>query len=80
MCVGHVFLVFFFIIWGFLRFIFRTLYDSCMFVVIYLLGRVPETNSCIAWKIGGPGISRDYYYSMEMEEVYLLFRQYLEDF
>ena len=63
-----------------MRYIVRTLYDGFMFLIVYCLGRVPENDTCIAWKIGGPGISRNFYFSMEVEDVYMLFRQHLEEF
>ena len=43
-----------------------------MYLVVKKLGRVPITDTKIAWKIGGFGISRNYYYSIEEEDIILL--------
>jgi hypothetical protein len=43
---------------------FRTFTDSIMLFIIGKLGRTPSRDTSIARKISGPGMSRDYFYSI----------------
>lgn len=42
----------------------RTFTDGIMLVIIGKLGRTPSRDTAIARKISGPGMSRNYYYSI----------------
>lgn len=57
---------------------FRTLTDAIMLLVFSKLGRTPSRNTAIAKKISGPGMSRNYFYSINEEDVYVLTQAALE--
>ena len=54
--------------------------DCLMIVIIYLLGREPQSNSLVAWKISGPGVTLDYFNQVELEDLFVSVRAYLEKF
>lgn len=58
--------------------LFRTLTDTIMLCFIGCLGRTPSTDSSIARKISGPGMSRNYYFSIAEADVYVLTQSVLE--
>ncbi|CAD8119201.1 unnamed protein product [Paramecium sonneborni] len=68
----------FMIIFGHFRYVFRSLYDCLMILFVKCLGRVPATENWLAWKISGPGISRQYYFTIKNEEVLILVAGKLE--
>lgn len=70
--VIHFVLAILFVIWGIIRFFTRTLYDSMTFVFLKMFARVPGIDTSMAWKIGGPGVGRTYFYSIEDEDFILL--------
>lgn len=43
---------------------FRIITDTFMYSVFKLLARTPARDTAVAWKISGPGLSRNYYLSM----------------
>jgi len=46
------------------QFLLRTFTDCIMLCLISTCGRTPSNNSAIATKISGPGMSRQYYMSI----------------
>ena len=58
---------------------FRTLTDLIMLVIFKKLGRTPSHNTAIAKKISGPGMSRNYFFSINEEDVYVLTQAALEE-
>jgi hypothetical protein len=55
-----------------LRHIWSTISDFIMFNIIKLLARTPNHDTKIAWKISGPGMSRQYYDAIREEDIYIL--------
>lgn len=75
--LGHVFFLTFFYpfltmligIFGFLRYSLRLLYDNFFFyVIIKPLAKIPERDTNLARKISGPGISKNLFYSLKIED------------
>jgi hypothetical protein len=54
--------------------------DAVFFQCVKRLGRVPISDTKIAWKTGGIGIGRSYFLSMEEEDIVLMFYSELERF
>lgn len=59
--VYHPLLAFIFLMWGLLRITTKTIVDLIMFGFIKCCGRSPVRDTKIAWRVSGPGLSRDYY-------------------
>ena len=83
--IGTIFLLFgqpiaaiflFFI--GLLRMIFRFCYDCFMFIIVWIFAKVPVSDSFLAWKISGPGLSRQYYNHIEIGDALTLVHAELE--
>lgn len=75
----------FIVIYAIIHTNFRSLTDCIMLCIIRCCGRTPSNNSSIATKISGPGMSRNYYMSINEEDVYILTqaemeRLYMEQF
>jgi hypothetical protein len=45
------------------------LYDLFFYSIFKCLGKVPETNNCIAWLISGPGLFRERYYDIKNKDI-----------
>ena len=52
-----------------MHFILRYIYDLFFYCIFKCLGKVPETDNCMAWKIGGPGLFRDRYYDIKNRDI-----------
>lgn len=52
--------------------IMRTFTDAVMLCFMGCLGRTPSRDTSIAKKISGPGMSRNYFYSIAEQDVYIL--------
>lgn len=63
---------------GYMKHGFRTAYDAVMFGLIKAFARSPVTDSGMAWKIAGPGISDTYYQSIKSTDIYVLVLAELE--
>lgn len=63
---------------GIIRMILRFMYDIFMFAIIYIFAKVPVSDSFLAWKISGPGLTRKYYNSMDVGEALTLIHAHLE--
>ena len=59
----------FFLIYSQIHFILRYFYDLFFLTIFKCLGRVPETNNCIAWVVGGPGLFRNRYYDLKNKDI-----------
>ena len=69
---------FFTFLYCLLQQLFRRLLDKIMMTIFKHLGRTPSRNTMIAKKISGPGMSKDFYMSINEEDVYVLMRSNLE--
>lgn len=78
MLIIHPILALLMFISSFIRFIGRTIYDKFMYCIISCCGRSPVRDTAIAWKISGPGLSRQYFQSIREEDVYILMVAELE--
>ncbi|KAL4497227.1 hypothetical protein ABPG72_019547 [Tetrahymena utriculariae] len=61
-----------------IRYVGQSVSDGIMCKITSKLGRQPEIDTFIAWKITGTGVTRQYSYSMEIEDVKFLMRAHLE--
>lgn len=60
-------------------FIFRLLHDLfTYYFMIKCFGNVPQANSWLATRIAGPGISRNLYYSLSVDDAIILIQTLLE--
>lgn len=50
----------------------RTIADTIMLCLIGCFGRTPSRDTAIAKKISGPGLSRNYFFSIAEQDVYIL--------
>ncbi|CAK70170.1 unnamed protein product (macronuclear) [Paramecium tetraurelia] len=76
--IWHPFWITFMAAFAYLRFYTRSLYDSFTIIIIKLMGRVPSSENNIAWKISGPGLSRQYFYGIQLPQVLILVQAELE--
>ena len=59
----------FFFVYSQIHFIIRYIYDLLFYCVFKCLGKVPESDNCMAWKISGPGLFRDRYYDISNRDI-----------
>ena len=59
----------FFLVYSQIHFILRFVYDLFFYSIFKCLGKVPETNNCIAWVVGGPGLFRNRYYDLKNKDI-----------
>lgn len=57
--------------------VFRRVFDGIMMCVFRKLGRTPSRDTFVARKISGPGMTKDFYMSINEEDVYILIRSNL---
>lgn len=76
--VLHFVLALFFVVWGPIRYCLRTLYDSLMFCMLKCSARIPSIDTQFSKKISGPGIGRQFFYSISENSLLALFKQELE--
>ena len=62
-------LTIFFFLYSQIHFLLRYLYDLFFYSIFKCLGKVPETNNCIAWLISGPGLFRERYYDIKNKDI-----------
>ena len=79
-CFIHPILILSSFLFGIMCYVMRTFYDVLLLVVVFTLGREPRTDSFLAWKISGPGISEDYFNQIDIDEVLILIRVYMEKY
>lgn len=63
---------------GVIRFSLRSIYNFFMFQILKLNGRIPQTNTRLAWIISGPGISKNYYNYLSIPDSLVLVECELE--
>ena len=68
------------VVLGIFYYFLASFYDCLMIVIIYFLGREPQSNSLVAWKISGPGLTLDYFNQVELEDIFVSVRAFLEKF
>lgn len=72
-------LAFFIFFFSMIIYFFKFLSDFLVFTfILRCCGKVPSTNTKHAYRIAGPGISNNLYYSLSMEDVVLLIQSHLE--
>ena len=54
----------FFLFYAQIHFVFRYLYDFIFYFILKYLGKIPLTDSWIAWRISGPHLFRDRFYDI----------------
>ena len=59
----------FFFIYSQIHFILRFFYDLFFYSIFKCLGKVPESNNCMAWVTGGPGLFRERYYDIKNNDI-----------
>lgn len=65
---------------GVIRLIVRFAYDIFMFFIIYIFAKLPISDSFIAWKISGPGISKMYYNHIDLKDAIIIIHGSLEKY
>lgn len=63
---------------GLIRLLLRSVYDIFMFIIIWIFAKIPISDSFLAWKISGPGLSRQYYNHIELGDALTLVHAELE--
>jgi hypothetical protein len=56
------------VIFSIFRYILRSIYDCFMMIFVLCFAKVPMEDSSIAWKIGGPGVTRIFYNQITVED------------
>ena len=59
----------FFFVYSQIHFILRFFYDLFFYSIFKCLGKIPETNNCIAWVVSGPGLFRERYYDIKNKDI-----------
>ena len=59
-------------------FIIRIILNCFLFSIIACFGRVPQSDSCVAWQIAGPGLFVERYYDISNKDIIYLVIGYLE--
>ena len=59
----------FFLFYAQIHFILRYLYDFIFYYILKYLGKIPLTDSCMAWRISGPHLFRDRFYDMSNKDL-----------
>lgn len=60
------------------RYLLRRVYDTITFGFIRCCARQPRDDSWIAWRVAGPGVSKNFYQTMNEEDLYVLVLAELE--
>lgn len=63
--IYHPLAAFILLIWALLRLTTKTIVDFMMLGFIKCCGRSPVRDTKIAWRVSGPGLSRDYYQTIK---------------
>ena len=67
------------VVFGILRYVIRSFYDFFMMLFVLLFGRVPASDTAIAWKISGPVVTRKFYDKMDIFDAMKFFISQLEN-
>lgn len=81
MIVYDIFRIFLHFILSILRYIIINFYNFFTFnVVVKCLGRVPVSESSVAFRISGPGVGKmNFFYNLNHEDIHLLVRAKMEE-
>ena len=52
-----------------IHFLLRYLYDLFFYYILKFLGKIPLTDSCMAWRISGPHLFRDRFYDISNKDL-----------
>ena len=66
------------VIWGILRYLTRHFYDCFMFCIVKCFAKVPKTNTKLCYMVSGPGVSRQLYNYLPIEDAMTLVHGELE--
>lgn len=69
---------FFIFLFSFTQRCFRSILDKLLLFLFRKVGRTPSRDTSIARKISGPGMSKEFYMSINEEDVYVLMQSKLE--
>lgn len=50
-----------------------------MFIFVKCCARVPVSENAVAWRVGGPGIGKSFYYTLEEDDLRILMSSKLEE-
>lgn len=67
-----------FSVFALVRFVLRRILDTITFGLLKCCARQPREDSWIAWKVAGPGVSKNFYQTMKEEDLYILVLAELE--
>lgn len=59
----------FFLFYSQIHFILRYIYDLFFYFILKYLGKIPLTDSCIAWRISGPHLFRERFYDISNKDL-----------
>ena len=59
----------FFLFYSQIHFILRYIYDFFFYLILKYLGKIPLTDSCIAWRISGPHLFRERFYDISNKDL-----------
>ena len=59
----------FFLFYAQIHFVLRYLYDLIFYYILKYLGKIPLTDSCMAWRISGPHLFRDRFYDISNKDL-----------
>ena len=59
----------FFLLYSQIHFIFRYIYDFVFYYILKYLGKIPLTDSFIAWRISGPHLFRERFYDISNKDL-----------
>lgn len=76
--VAQPFLAIFIFFLGIIRMVFRFCYDCFMFVIIWIFAKTPISDSFLAWKISGPGLTRKFYNHIEISDALTVIHAQIE--
>ena len=65
----HPILSIFFLLYAQIHFIIRYIYDFIFYFILKYLGKIPLTDSKIAWRISGPHLFRDRFYDISNKDL-----------
>ena len=63
------FLTIFLLLYAQIHFLIRFFYDVFFFCILACFGRIPESNNCIAWVTGGPGLFIERYFDIQNKDI-----------
>ena len=59
----------FFLIYAHIHYLLRYIYDFFFYYILKYLGKIPLTDTCIAWRISGPHLFRERYYDISNRDL-----------